>query len=200
MISSTLRYYGMLHVFFHSNPATIIAHNRRWMHQNERRWCKWVLTNGKHWPRRAFSFETRRALCVHAGVRDMQPWDGSFVCPRLVGDRIFLFDCSLGICYNGVGRERPYAIMEKLTADIINGIIIFIILELQLIGVSFAVAFDSNLGKKRRVIMGAFETSTRLFWVLFDWSEPRGSRGTAMYIDKLHIEGLHPTMRVLVRS
>jgi len=53
--------------------------------------------------------------------------------------------------------------MEKLTADIINGIIIFIILELQLIGVSFAVAFDSNLGKKRRVIMGAFETSTRLF-------------------------------------
>lgn len=45
--------------------------------------------------------------------------------------------------------------MERLTADIINGIIIFIILELQLIGVSFAVAFDSNLGKKRRAIMGA---------------------------------------------
>ena len=57
----------------------------------------------------------------------------------------------------------PIGDMDKLTADIINGIIIFIILELQLIGVSFAVAFDSNLGKKRRVIMGAFETSTRLF-------------------------------------
>ena len=44
--------------------------------------------------------------------------------------------------------------MERLTADIINGIIIFIILELQLIGVSFAVAVDTNLGKKRRMIMG----------------------------------------------
>ena len=41
----------------------------------------------------------------------------------------------------------------ELTADIINGILIFIILSLQLIGLAVAVALDPNLDKKRRLIM-----------------------------------------------
>ena len=45
--------------------------------------------------------------------------------------------------------------MEKLTADMINGILIFIILSLQLIGIALSVATDSNLDKKRRLVMMA---------------------------------------------
>ncbi len=44
--------------------------------------------------------------------------------------------------------------MENLTANEINGIIIFLTLILQLIGIAIAVAWDVNLGKKRRIVMG----------------------------------------------
>ena len=40
-----------------------------------------------------------------------------------------------------------------MTSDKINGILIFVILALQLVGVAMSVAMDSNLGKKRRLIM-----------------------------------------------
>ena len=60
--------------------------------------------------------------------------------------------------------------MENLTVEMVNGILIFIILSLQLIGVALSVAVDSNLDKKRRLIMMALILSSFLL-VLQNYAE-----------------------------
>ena len=57
-----------------------------------------------------------------------------------------------------------------MTVEIINGIIIFIILALQLIGITFAISYDANFSKKRRIIMGALITLATML-VLQNYAE-----------------------------